>query len=228
MRGGPPWRRDGKSWFEQSLPELLHDKKANAEWMLALYLEEELLHIIQPQSFLRNLHKNGVQQTWHPACQLPSPQDSTVVEPEASTCDWWIWPNLWPSWWGDSSLTWKVWRSTGWQRWVMAGAAAQLVRGWEFLVFPHPEGMVDHLHAGPLAHRGLVWTRRMPRATMEPRGQLCWGSAMGWRLWGANPEGSKMAAAIHTRSQWELVAQHLSTKTKLWEVSGFHFLERAG
>lgn len=32
----------------------------------------------------------------------------------------------------------------------------------------------------------------------------------------------------HTTSQREVVAQHLNTKTKLWEVSGFHFLERTG
>lgn len=55
----------------------------------------------------------------------------------------------------------------------MAVAAVQLARGWELLVFPHPEGVVDHLHAGPLAHEDLVWARRMPRAMTELRGQLC-------------------------------------------------------
>lgn len=48
-----------KSWSEQSLTELSHDKKANIDRTLTLYLEEELLHSIQPQSFLTNLHRNG-------------------------------------------------------------------------------------------------------------------------------------------------------------------------
>lgn len=77
----------------------------------------------------------------------------------------------------------------------MSGTAVLLAGGWELLVFPHPEGMADHRHAGPLAHGGLVWARRMPRAMMELCGQRCWGSALRWRLWGAGPEGSKMAVS---------------------------------
>lgn len=77
----------------------------------------------------------------------------------------------------------------------MSGTAVLLAGGWELLVFPHPEGMADHRHAGPLAHGGLVWARRMPRAMMELCGQHCWGSALRWRLWGAGPEGSKMAVS---------------------------------
>lgn len=77
----------------------------------------------------------------------------------------------------------------------MSGTAVLLAGGWELLVFPHPEGMADHRHAGPLAHGGLVWAKRMPRAMMELCGQRCWGSALRWRLWGAGPEGSKMAVS---------------------------------
>lgn len=84
--GGSPWRQDMKSWSEQSLTELSHDKKANIDRTLALYLEEELLHSIQPQSFLISLHRNGAlffMERSSPASCMPASISSRLH------CVWW-------------------------------------------------------------------------------------------------------------------------------------------